>query len=271
MTEQPGDKTWSVSNRGVQIFLAVGIALAFIGFFVGTRHTPHDDQGLSRWTPAERPTHEAMPARAYTDILDEPLAQNEQWVDDLDALAAKTRPDPFAEISPTPEDKHQALAERAERRAYDGAPPVVPHAVTQKGDLACVACHGEGKGVRIRGRLATPMSHEFLQNCTQCHVPDGAPGPLAQLDDSVSTDNGFTGLPAPFDGPVAWAGAPPQIPHAVQMRENCASCHGVQARFGIRTTHPWRTNCTQCHVPTDPSVDQRPIWEELAPIGEPAR
>jgi cytochrome c-type protein NapB len=33
------------------------------------------------------------------------------------------------------------------------------------------------------------------------------------------------------------------------MRENCAACHaGPAAREEIRTSHPERTRCRQCHV-----------------------
>jgi len=43
--------------------------------------------------------------------------------------------------------------------------------------------------------------------------------------------------------------SPPTIPHRVLMRENCVACHsGPAAREEIRTTHPERTRCRQCHV-----------------------
>jgi cytochrome c-type protein NapB len=28
------------------------------------------------------------------------------------------------------------------------------------------------------------------------------------------------------------------------------SCHGYTGLQGIRTTHPWRQNCQQCHAPS---------------------
>jgi cytochrome c-type protein NapB len=50
-------------------------------------------------------------------------------------------------------------------------------------------------------------------------------------------------------GSRAHPGAPPVIPHKVFMRENCLSCHsGPGGREEIRTTHPERTRCMQCHV-----------------------
>jgi hypothetical protein len=43
-------------------------------------------------------------------------------------------------------------------------------------------------------------------------------------------------------------GSPPPIPHALQMRENCRACHaGPGAVSGLRTTHPERVTCRQCH------------------------
>jgi cytochrome c-type protein NapB len=35
---------------------------------------------------------------------------------------------------------------RASRRAFNGAPPVIPHAVENTSDAACYACHGQGMG-----------------------------------------------------------------------------------------------------------------------------
>lgn len=45
--------------------------------------------------------------------------------------------------------------------------------------------------------------------------------------------------------------APPTIPHKTFMRENCTACYsGAAAREEIRTPHPERSRCRQCHVPT---------------------
>ncbi|MBK6532709.1 MAG: hypothetical protein IPF99_24875 [Deltaproteobacteria bacterium] len=41
------------------------------------------------------------------------------------------------------------------------------------------------------------------------------------------------------------------------MRGRCESCHGVLSQ-GIRSTHPWRESCTQCHAPSA-ALDQRPM------------
>jgi hypothetical protein len=44
-------------------------------------------------------------------------------------------------------------------------------------------------------------------------------------------------------------GLPPSIPHDLQLRGNCLACHmGPAAVAEIRTTHPERSDCRQCHV-----------------------
>ncbi|HRC56557.1 MAG TPA: hypothetical protein PKU97_11575, partial [Kofleriaceae bacterium] len=90
---------------------------------------------------------------------------------------------------------------------------------------------------------------------TQLAATEVAPSlPLQEVADSA-----FVGLPAPGRGERAWPGAPPTIPHTTWMRERCDSCHGVWGASGLRSTHPWRQSCTQCHAPAA-ALDQRPVW-----------
>jgi cytochrome c-type protein NapB len=135
---------------------------------------------------------------------------------------------------------------RAADRAYDGAPPTVPHDAAIG---ACITCH-DADGAEIAGTGVAPASPHgqvaadgALRRCQQCHVPRGR-GPLLVA-------SRFTGLPqGPWKGSRATPGAPPLIPHALQMRGECLTCHaGPAARAEIRTTHPERTRCRQCHVP----------------------
>jgi cytochrome c-type protein NapB len=50
-------------------------------------------------------------------------------------------------------------------------------------------------------------------------------------------------------GSSALNDSPPLIPHDLQMRGNCLACHaGPAAVAELRTTHPERANCRQCHV-----------------------
>ncbi|MEM8960499.1 MAG: nitrate reductase cytochrome c-type subunit [Acidobacteriota bacterium] len=138
-----------------------------------------------------------------------------------------------------------AALERAERRLFDGAPPVIPH--TNQG-MACITCHNR-QGMAVDGLgFAPPSPHEetagmsALSYCQQCHVFQEPAEPFAR--------NSFAGLRQDLrQGRQLHEFAPPVIPHKVFMRENCQACHsGPAAREEIRTDHPERTPCQQCHV-----------------------
>lgn len=139
-----------------------------------------------------------------------------------------------------------APAVRLARRAFDGAPPVIPHAPV--GD-SCLACHN-ARGIEIPDLgFAPPMPHAMtsgfsaITRCVQCHVYRATDDVFAESD-FVAHRAGGTPPHRAFDG------APPVMPHRVFMRESCLSCHsGPAAREEIRTTHPERSNCVQCHLP----------------------
>jgi cytochrome c-type protein NapB len=50
------------------------------------------------------------------------------------------------------------------------------------------------------------------------------------------------------------------------MRDDCMSCHGPQGLFGLRTPHPDRQSCLQCHVP-NAELDQRHFFASFPGIG----
>lgn len=136
-------------------------------------------------------------------------------------------------------------AERAQRRSFDGAPPVIPH---QPMGVNCTACHNE-RGLDVAGvGYAPPSPHarteglSAISRCQQCHV--------FRTTDATFVANTFEGLPQDLrPGPRAYDGAPPVLPHGLLMHENCLACHsGPAAREEIRTTHPEREDCVQCHV-----------------------
>lgn len=151
-------------------------------------------------------------------------------------------------------NRASVIAERASLRAYDGAPPSVPHAVTQQ-TMDCTVCHVTG--AIVGGKSAPRMSHALYASCTQCHVPLVDPRTGQSL--IAPPNNDFRGLSAPLRGERAWPGAPPTIPHPTRMRSDCNSCHGPAGRIGLRTPHPLRANCAQCHA-ASASLDQRPPW-----------
>lgn len=128
-------------------------------------------------------------------------------------------------------------------RAYIGAPPVIPHSVesqTATGRL-CLTCHAKGGYVPKYKAYAPITPHPQFLNCQQCHV--------AQNTEKLFRPTDWKTVSPPKLGRSALPDSPPSIPHGLQMRENCLACHaGPAAVFEIRTPHPGRTNCLQCHV-----------------------
>lgn len=231
------------TGRALNVGLAVVIGGAVVGFFVGTRNMPRpwiqqrgDDVGVQ--------TAGVVPGQAYWQLRSRQHGRNSQVTSDLQRLRAEL-PDLFDEVQRSPALTQAALTTRAQRRVFDGAPPMVPHVIDEQSAAACLACHASG--IRVQGRTATVMSHEPLASCTQCHAPT-----LPRFWGQQSTAaNSFVGRTSSGSGERAWQGAPPTIPHSLHMREDCASCHGVAGLEGIRTSHPDRHSCTQCHAPRD--------------------
>ena len=74
----------------------------------------------------------------------------------------KSTIEPLAEIQISPEEKLVALQQRARNRAFNGAPPTVPHSIDHQSDTACVACHQTGV---VTASMRIPrMSHTILAN-----------------------------------------------------------------------------------------------------------
>ncbi len=154
------------------------------------------------------------------------------------ALAAGCRDAPVASVK-------SAAVVRAARRAYDGAPPTIPHAPM---GAECTACHND-RGLAVQGvGFAPPSPHELTpglsstSRCEQCHV--------YKRSEELFAESEFVPLAQDLRrGTRLYPGAPPVMPHAVNMRENCQACHaGPAAREEIRCTHPERARCGQCHV-----------------------
>lgn len=134
---------------------------------------------------------------------------------------------------------------RAERPAYDGAPPVIPHGALGP---SCAVCHAEtARDVPGIG-LAPPNPHlktpgmSDAARCQQCHV--------FQSTKEVLIANNFRPLLRDRRrGERLYANAPPVIPHGLFMREDCAACHaGAASRPEVRCSHPERVHCLQCHA-----------------------
>ncbi|MCC6969530.1 MAG: hypothetical protein IT434_04840 [Phycisphaerales bacterium] len=138
----------------------------------------------------------------------------------------------------------RSIEQRAKLRAFEGAPPVVPHATTDMNVQTCRACHGQG--LRAGDKTARMMAHASMTSCTQCHVE----AENSFLPDQPVPPSTFVGYRSSgYGGTRAWAGAPPVMPHPVFMRTNCVACHGEFGYDGWRPDHLSRTNCFQCHAP----------------------
>jgi cytochrome c-type protein NapB len=181
----------------------------------------------------------------YGELPGAGLKPNASWESALSSLKFD-RPGVFDPVPRTEAMKESALADRARHRAFDMAPPTIPHPIEQTSAASCLACHGSG--MKVGDRVATKVSHPHYTNCTQCHVESSRP----ELDRFATpvAENTFQGAYRAGPGGRANPGAPPTIPHTTWMRQDCTSCHGQVARAGIRTTHPWLTSCTQCHAPS---------------------
>ncbi len=144
----------------------------------------------------------------------------------------------------------RTLSEFYARRQYPGSPPVIPHKVDEP-DLArveCLACHAKG-GWSEELKRHTPITpHPEQEACRQCHI--------AVTDVKLFVDIDWRSVATPRLGRSELPGAPPPIPHELQMRGDCIACHvGPGAVAAIRVEHPSRGNCRQCHVPdTDTSL-----------------
>lgn len=134
---------------------------------------------------------------------------------------------------------------RAARRAYDGAPPVIPHPPLGG---SCTNCHAEAARELPGLGVAPPNPHRHTpglsaaSRCEQCHV-------FRRSDDLFALSS-FHGLAqSPRRGERLSAHAPPVLPHGVFMREDCNACHaGPSARAELRCSHPERGRCLQCHA-----------------------
>lgn len=130
-----------------------------------------------------------------------------------------------------------------ERRAYPGAPPYIPHEIApdMQREGSCLACHRRG-GYAPQFKAFAPVTpHPHLTSCQQCHV--------TRETSDLFRGTSFEAREKPELEKRALPGSPNPIPHGLRMRENCASCHaGPTAPVEIRTDHPKRPGCLQCHV-----------------------
>jgi len=159
------------------------------------------------------------------------------------AIAAATREATLGDAAiglPEKQDprRDEDRATRASRRAFYTAPPVVSHeGASGMNVAACLGCHGQA---------GTRTPHPQHTNCMQCHV--AAENPFGESVDLPA--NTFAGLAPPRSLVPAAAETPPSMPHRLTLRENCLACHDPDGMYeSLRTPHPERVNCVQCHLP----------------------
>ena len=205
---------------------------------------------------------------------------------DAEALPFRTQP---RDVAVEPGTRRRAtahprtLATYRGLRAYPGAPPRVPHGITaaEGRTSRCNTCHQRG-GFAQRFEAYAPLTpHPELANCLQCHLADDAlvgvalPGrePEALCRQCHVAPSRRASLPPNTWQPGAWpavggargTGSPPPIPHELTTRGNCLACHmGPAAVAEVRTPHPERANCRQCHVESGPGGGYvRPTNDDL--------
>jgi cytochrome c-type protein NapB len=154
--------------------------------------------------------------------------------------------------SPQPEgDRAQVLSWRLQRRAFEGAPPTIPHPVDHR-TRDCLACHSSG--ATVSGVPVPQISHAQYRACQQCHAEKAPAFFTANAGGPEPAGSDFA--PAPIAKAQRFTpGGPPMVPHTSWMRERCASCHGGLAPKALRTSHPERQSCQQCHV-SEAGADQ---------------
>jgi cytochrome c-type protein NapB len=156
-------------------------------------------------------------------------------------------------------------------RAYPGAPPRIPHALSadEFRNEVCSACHERG-GYSLRFAAYVPLTpHPEFERCLQCHVGEdavmGTASPGADPNFRCPMCHGQFGGRPRAEASATWTTtvwpslpsitpglAPPPIPHDLALRENCLACHGGPAAVAdIRTKHPERASCRQCHLVAD--------------------
>lgn len=262
--ERAGDNPSRQANSKLGVSLVIAfIAIVVTGYFVGLQapmtQLEGGDSGAKHMSAGSSRTHSTgndgdanspIDSVAYGSMASSYSGPTFQWEHDLTSLSRVTY-DPMDPIVIREGEKRKALASREELRAFNGAPPTIPHKIDQMSTTSCMVCHSEG--IVSPSLRAPAMSHQFYANCTQCHVEKNS----ADFTAIEFQPNSFVGLPAPEAGHRAYPGAPPLIPHSTWMRENCLSCHGFTGQEGLKTTHPWRQNCTQCHGPSS-ALEQAP-------------
>jgi cytochrome c-type protein NapB len=255
------------------VLVAIFFMTAVSGYFMGVRATRNfSEENLDQREQQENEEGTRVGfsrAVSYAELQGAGLQPNAEWQNVIGSLSTGPVEPEGPVTALTDREKESVLEARQSRRQFDGAPPVVPHPITQRRAGACLLCHGDAGQPVIAGKMPPRMSHESYASCTQCHVPGGGPGDgVGQPGFGIEVMNAFQGQSRSGPGSRAYEGAPPTVPHQTLMRENCNSCHGPGRAHAIRTSHPERQSCNQCHA-SSAELNQRDF--DLAGIASPVR
>ncbi len=238
MSIESGDASSMSSLRLIPIVCVMGISLACVGYLAGLLENNYvEPQNI---TPEVSTESGAVKAVDYLDQPRSTMSPNLKWSQRFDP-SKQMHLSSVPNKAPGLKAKMPVLVAREKLRAYNGAPPVIPHPVDDVSVETCLACHENGMSL---GELVAPaIPHEPYKSCTQCHAPPAE----AFLVSKQLPQSTFKGLKAPTKGDRASSIAPPVIPHSTHMRENCLSCHGPSGDHAMKSTHPERRSCQQCH------------------------
>ena len=142
-------------SKRIESGLIVGGIIALVavsGYFVGLRQTNSAIAMTRAVAVVKHDTHRDLTGATNVPVavryIDQDWSRdgpNAQWRNSLVDFQQPAAAAP-AGAAPVPmEVKLAALQARASRRAYDGAPPTVPHPIMQDSSAACLAC-GWGSG-----------------------------------------------------------------------------------------------------------------------------
>jgi nitrate reductase (cytochrome), electron transfer subunit len=194
-------------------------------------------------------------ALSYSDILAQPATNALPIEEGVFKLSGNA--EDFLELSQKGVGSNKNLTSYHSRRAYPGAPPVIPHPTEEAhsmGGKDCLQCHQNGGYVDKYKAYAPITPHADYVNCKQCHVPVKSTGAFKY--------NNWVKPEPPDAKQQVLIGSPPIIPHSLEIRNNCLACHaGPSAPVEIRVTHPNRVNCRQCHALNDNTKNTTKIWK----------
>jgi len=155
----------------LNLLLAAAVGVALVGFAVGTKPMPQPD--IEPAAPSSRAdAGDALEGQSYPELRTRRQGPQSRVTSPLDSLRRGL---------PKAADGGELSEAQALRRAFEGAPPVVPHPIDQQGTHSCLSCHEHS--MKVGDRVAPVTSHPLLANCTQCHVSAEGGGLSSVIDD----------------------------------------------------------------------------------------